>query len=312
MKNAFRGKDFLTLADYSKEEINYILDASADLKQKLARREPHEYLKGRKIALLFEKPSTRTRVSFQAAIADLGATDFYMRPTELQLGRGEPVKDTARVFDRYCDGLVIRTFEQSTVEEFAHYMENPVINALTNQTHPCQLLADLLTIREKRGTLEGLKIVYAGVFPWNVGNSWLIVGAKYGMDVTIVSPEGYEADPGIMEKAQREAAGTGARLSVMHDLHSAVEMADVVYTVTWYGMGQEDIIEKIKKDWADFQITHDVLKAAKDDVLYMHCLPAHRGEEVTDEVLEGPYSVVWDEAENRMHTEKALLNLLIL
>jgi len=303
------GRDFLTLMDFSKEEVEYFLDTAAELKRKWSMREPHEYLRGRTVACLFEKHSTRTRTSFQAAIAHLGGQSFYMRSDELQLARGEPIKDTARVMDRYCDAQLIRTFGQEIVEEFAKYMENPVINALTDLTHPCQGLADLLTIREKKGDFKGLKLVHAGDV-WNVCHTLMILGPMMGMDVYIAKPEGYEPDERILKFARAKAEETGSRLVLTYDLEEAVADADVVYATTWYSMGQKDV-EKRLKDFAHLQINEAVLAKAKDDVIFMHCLPAHRGQEMTDEVIEGPYSVVWDQAENRMHTEKAVLSLVI-
>ena len=309
MKSRMIGRDFLTLMDFSKEEVEYFLDAAAELKRSWSMRVPHEYLKGKTVALLFEKHSTRTRTSFQAAVAHLGAQSFYMRPDELQLARGEPIKDTARVIDRYCDAMVIRTYGQEIVEEFAQYMENPVINALTDLTHPCQGLADLLTIREKKGDFKGLKLAYAGNI-WNVCYTLMILGSMMGMDVYVARPKGYEPNERILKFARGKAEETGAKLVVTYDLEEAVADADVVYANTWYGMGQKDV-EKRLKDFAHLQINEAVLAKAKDDVIFMHCLPAHRGQEMTEEVIEGPYSVVWDQAENRMHTEKAVLSLVI-
>jgi ornithine carbamoyltransferase len=232
-----------------------------------------------------------------------------MRPDELQLARGEPIKDTARVIDRYCDALVIRTFGQEIVEEFARYMENPVINALTDLTHPCQGLADLLTIREKKGDFKGLKLAHAGDV-WNVCHTLMVVGPIMGMDVYLARPKGYEPNERILKFAKKKAEESGTKLVVTYDLEEAVTDADIIYATTWYSMGQKDI-EKRLKDFAHLQINEAVLAKAKDDVIFMHCLPAHRGQEMTEEVIEGPRSVVWDEAENRMHTEKAVLSLVI-
>ena len=309
MKSRMVGRDFLTLMDFSKEEIEYILDTATELKRLWSMKVPHEYLRGRTIACLFEKHSTRTRTSFQAGIAHLGAQSFYMRSDELQLARGEPIKDTARVIDRYCDALVIRTFGQEIVEEFAQYMENPVINALTNLTHPCQGLADLLTIREKKGGFKGLKLAHAGDI-WNVCNTLMILGPIMGMDVYVANPKGYEPNERILKFATEKAKETGTKLVVTNNFEEAIADADVVYATTWYSMGQKDV-EKRLKDFAHLQITEAVLAKAKKDVIFMHCLPAHRGQEMTDEVIEGPYSVVWDQAENRMHTEKAVLSLVV-
>jgi len=307
----FKGRDFLTLMDYTKEEITFILNTAADFKNKLAKREPHEQLRGRTLAMLFEKPSTRTRTSFQAAIAHLGAQSFYMTPKQTQLSRGEPIKDTARVIDRYCDGLVMRTFEQEKVEEYAKYMKSPVVNALTDLTHPCQGLADLLTIKEKKGSLEGKKITYVGDV-WNVCHSLIIASSIMGMNIHVARPKGYNPNEKVMRFAEEMAEKSGAEIVVTADLHSAVRDADVVYANTWHSMGgPEKEKEKRVRDFTPYQINVRVLNKAKKDAIFMHCLPGYRGEEMTDEVIEGPQSAVWDQAENRMHTEKAVLALVI-
>lgn len=311
MRDKFRGKDFLTLMDFTREEINDILNVSYELKAKWARREPHEYLKGKTVAVVFEKPSTRTRTSFQAAIAHLGAQSFYMRPDEMQLSRGEPIKDTARVIDRYCDALVMRTFGQDRLEEFARYMKNPVINALSDLTHPCQGLADLLTIREKKGCLKGLKLAYAGD-PWNVCHSLMVAGGLMGIDTFVALPPGYPPNPKVLRFATEAAAKSGTKMVVTHDLKEALKDADVVYANTWHSMGAaEKEKEKRVRDFSPYQINDTVCAAAKPDFIFMHCLPGYRGEEMTDEVIEGPHSAVFDQAENRMHTEKAVLALFV-
>ncbi|MEW6081199.1 MAG: ornithine carbamoyltransferase [Bacillota bacterium] len=311
MRDRFRGRDFLTLMDFTKEEITYILDTAADLKRQWTRREPHELLRGRTIAMVFEKKSTRTRVSFQAAVAHLGAQSFYMRPDEMQLGRGEPIKDTARTLDRYCDALVMRTFGQEIVEEFAKYMKTPVINALTDLTHPCQGLADLLTIREKKGRLENLKWAFTGDV-WNVMYTSMICAGTFGMQIYAAFPKKYEPNPRILQVARERAAVTGAKIVLTDDLDEAVRDADVVYANTWHSMGgPEQNKEQRIKDFAGFQINEEVMAKAKPDAIFMHCLPGYRGEEMTDGVVESPQSVVFDQAENRMHTEKAVLALFV-
>lgn len=311
MRDKFRGKDFLTLMDFTREEINDILNVSYELKMKWARREPHEYLRGRTVAIVFEKPSTRTRTSFQAAIAHLGAQSFYMRPDEMQLSRGEPIKDTARVIDRYCDALVMRTFGQDRLEEFAKYMKNPVINALSDLTHPCQGLADLLTIREKKGAFKGLKLAYAGDI-YNVCHSLMIAGGTMGFDVYVAVPKGYAPNPKVLQFATEAAKRSGTKMVLTQDLKEALKDADVVYANTWHSMGAaEKEKEKRAKDFGPYQINDEVTKVAKPDFIFMHCLPGYRGEEMTDEMIEGPHSVVWDQAENRMHTEKAVLTLFV-
>jgi ornithine carbamoyltransferase len=299
----------LTLMDFSRLEIETILDTARDLKQKLRRHEPHEYLRGRSVAVLFEKPSTRTRTSFQAAIAHLGAQSFYMRPDEMQLTRGEPIKDTARVIDRYCDALVMRTFAQDRIEEFAKYMENPVINALTDLTHPCQGLADMLTMQEYKGELGALKVCYAGDL-WNVCHSLIVCASIFGFEMHIARPEGYEPNERIMRFASEKAKHTGAEIVITDDLKQAVNDADVLYANTWHSMGgPEKEKEKRLRDWAPYQLNANVAQAAKPDYIFMHCLPGYRGEEMSDEIIEGPHSAVWEQAENRMHTEKAVLAL---
>jgi ornithine carbamoyltransferase len=307
-----KGRDFLTLMDFSKDEVECFLETAAELKRSQRMRAPHEYLKGRTVALIFEKPSTRTRISFQAAVAHLGGQSFYMRPDELQLTRGEPIKDTARVIDRYCDALVIRTYGQEKVEEFARYMERPVINALTDLTHPCQGLADLLTIREKKGAFGGLKLAYVGDI-FNVCHTLMVGGTMMGMDIYVAGPEGYEPDKRILKFAEEKAKETGSKLVLTNDLAEAVVDADIIYANTWHSMGgPEKNKDQRIKDFRPYQINAVTMAKAKPDAIFMHCLPGYRGEEMTDEVVEGPQSVVFDQAENRMHTEKAVLSLVVL
>lgn len=311
MREKFRGKDFLTLMDFTREEISDILNISYELKAKWARRELHEYLRGKTVAVLFEKPSTRTRTSFQAAIAHLGAQSFYMRPDEMQLARGEPIKDTARVIDRYCDALVMRTFGQDRLEEFARYMKNPVINALSDLTHPCQGLADLLTIREKKGEFKGLKLTYTGDI-WNVCHSLMVAGGTMGFDVYVAIPEGYAPNSKVHRFATEAAKRSGTKIVLTENLKEALKDADVVYANTWHSMGAaEKEKEKRIRDFSPYQINEKVAEVAKPDFIFMHCLPGYRGEEMTDEIIEGPHSAVWDQAENRMHTEKAVLSLFM-
>lgn len=298
--------------DYSRFEIETILATARDLKQKWRQHEPHERLRGKTVAVLFEKPSTRTRTSFQAAIAHLGAQSFYMRPDEMQLARGEPVRDTARVIDRYCDALVMRTFGQDRIEEFAKYMENPVINALTDLTHPCQGLADMLTIMEYKGKLDGTKLCYAGDV-WNVCHSLIVAASVFGMTLHVARPKGYEASERIMKFAAEKARATGAEIVLTDDLKQAVKDSDVLYANTWHSMGgPEKEKEKRLRDFAPYQLNSNVAKDAKPDYIFMHCLPGYRGEEMSEEMIEGAHSVVWDQAENRMHTEKAVLALTMM
>jgi ornithine carbamoyltransferase len=307
----FLGRDFLTWMDYSKEELTLFLDTARELKEKLQKGEPHEFLRGKTAMMIFEKLSTRTRISFQAACAHLGMHSFFTMPQQLQMGRGEPIKDTARVIDRYCDVLFMRTFEQEIVEEFAHYMERPVINALTDLTHPCQGLADLQTILEHKGSVEGLKLAYAGDV-WNVCQTLMIAGSLFGMDVYVARPVGYEPDERILSFVKEQASISGATVVLTHSLEEAVKNADVVYANTWHSMGgPEKTKEQRIEDFMPYQINTEVMSWAKEDAIFMHCLPGYRGEEMTDEVVEGPQSVVFDQAENRMHTEKAILTLVV-
>ena len=311
MLTRFRGRDFLTLMDYSAEEVLYFLDTAADLKRMWGRKEPHELLRGRTVAVVFEKKSTRTRVSFQAGIAHLGAQSFYMRPDEMQLSRGEPIKDTARVIDRYCDALVMRTFGQEIVEEFAQWMQVPVINALTDLTHPCQGLADMMTMREKKGGFKGLNLLYAGDV-WNVCHSLMVMSALLGIHMTVAAPTKYAPHRRIVEFVEREAPRSGGKVTLSTNIMAAVKGADVVYGNTWHSMGgPEQSKEQRIADYAPFQINEEVMAAADPNAVFMHCLPGYRGEDMTEEVIEGPQSVVFDQAENRMHTEKAVLALVV-
>ena len=308
-KDRFQGKDFLTLMDWKPEEITYMLDVSADFKRQRMMKEPHEYLRGRTVAMVFEKHSTRTRFSFQAAIAHLGMQSFYSTPQTMQLARGEPIKDTARILDRYCDSLVIRTYGQEVVDEYAQYMDSPVINALTDLTHPCQGLADMLTIREHKGKIKGNKLCYVGD-PWNVCQSLMVSSSLLGMDCYVAVPKGWAPQEKIFKFATENAADRGTQMVVTDDIEEALTGADVVYANTFHSMGHKDIEER-KKAFAKYQINDETLAMAKKDAIFMHCLPGYRGEEMTDSVIEGPQSAVFDEGENRMHTEKAVLALFI-
>jgi len=310
-RSDFAGRDFLTLLDFTPDEVSYILEVAGRLKQEHRQRSLQPPLPGRTAAMIFEKASTRTRTSFHAACTHLGIASFYMRPDELQLSRGEPVKDTARVIDRYCDLLFIRTFSQEIVEEFALYMHHPVINALTDEFHPCQALADLLTIREKKGDWKGLKVAYAGDV-WNVCHSLMVASAMFGMDIYVARPPGYEPIPRAVEGARRLAADSGSRVVLTSNLDEAVEGADVVYANTWHSMGgPEKSREQRIQDFAPYQVNEGVFVRAAPDAIFMHCLPGYRGEEMTDGVIEGPHSAVFDQAENRMHTEAAVVYLVV-
>ncbi|MEM1583872.1 MAG: ornithine carbamoyltransferase [Nitrososphaerota archaeon] len=310
----FKGRDFITTRDFTKEDLEFLLDLSSHFKSMFyggMRKTLRDVLEGRNIALLFKKPSTRTRNSFQVAASRLGALSVYMRPDELQLARGEPIIDTANVLDRYYDGLVIRTFEQAEVEEYARYMKNPVINALTDEEHPCQAMADLLTIIEKKSRLDGLRMVYTGDV-WNVCHSLITVAPVFGIDLIIAVPRGYEPLPEIWKFGQDRASRNGTRLEIVHDIREAVKGADIVYANTWWSMGKPEMEkEKRKIDFKPFTVTADIMNLAKEDAIFMHCLPAYRGNEMTTEVIEGKWSVVYDQAENRLWTEAAILAALI-
>lgn len=308
MLHYFQGKDYLQVSDFTPEEIAYIVDTAINLKRKRALGELHQPLCGKTIAVLFEKQSTRTRVSFQAGAAQLGATSFYLRPDELQSSRGEPIKDTARIIDRYCDALVMRTWGHDIIEEYAKWMRNPVINAMDDLVHPCQALCDLMTIKEKKGTYKGLKICYLGDFR-NVNNSLMIGSAMLGIDFCAASPEGYVPEPSQLAIAEKWAKASGSSVVYTHSVEEAAVDADIVYGNTWHSMGTDSEKERRIKEWMPYQVNDKVLAMAKPTALFMHCLPGYRGEDMTDEVVEGPQSAVWDQGENRMHTAKALLAL---
>ncbi len=311
MRIRFRGRDFLTLMDFSRREIEFVVEVAMDFKRLWSSRVPHRSLEGRVIGLLFEKPSTRTRVSFMAAIAHLGATPLQLNPNVMQLSRGEPIKDTARVLDKYLDALVIRTFGQEIVEEYAEYMENPVINALTDLTHPMQGLADLMTIWEFKGRNRRVKIGYVGDI-WNVCHSLMIISSIFGYEMWIARPKGYEPDKRIVEFVEDMSRRTGANIVFTEDIYEAFKDADVIYANTWHSMGGPEMEkEKRLRDWRGYQANPDTVSVAKEDYIFMHCLPGYRGEEMTDEIIEGPNSVVFHQAENRMHTEKAVLSLVV-
>lgn len=311
MRSYFKGRDFLTLMDFKRDEIEFVLDVAMDLKRKSAMKAQHEYLIGRNIGLLFEKPSTRTRISFMSAISNLGASPFQLNPQVMQLSRGEPIKDTARVLDRYLDGLVIRTFGQEIIEEYAKWMVHPVINALTDLTHPMQGLADLLTIWEFKGRHKRIKLAYVGDI-WNVAHSLMIMASVFGHIMYVARPKGYDPHPKVWSFVEDISKKTGAEVVLTEDVEEAFKDADVIYANTWHSMGgPEAEKEKRLKDWAGYQANEENTKVAKEDFIFMHCLPGYRGEEMTDEIIEGPHSVVFDQTENRMHTEKAVLALVI-
>ena len=303
-------KDLLCIHDLSTEEVLKILDVAKKLKKMQKNGVPHEFCKGKTLAMMFSKASTRTRVSFETGFHQLGGHAIYLNDRDSQIGRGEPIRDTARVLSRMVDGIMIRTFSHDSVIELAQYASIPVINGLTDLLHPCQALTDLLTIEERLGGLKGRKLVYVGDGN-NMAHSLMYACAKVGMDMVCASPKGYQPDPAVLKQAQEDAAQTGCTVSVEEDIFKAVKGADVLYTDVWTSMGQEAEREIRLKDLHDYQINSELLKAANKGAIVLHCLPAHRGEEITEEVLEGPQSFVWDQAENRLHTQKAIMVLLM-
>ncbi len=300
------GKDLLTVGAIPRSHIARLLRIAGDLKGKRQRGVPHDYLAGTTLGLLFEKPSTRTRVSFEAGMNQLGGQSLFLSASDIQLCRGESIADTARVLSRYLDGLVVRTYDHAVVEEWARQASIPVINGLTDLCHPCQALSDLLTIREKKGPLKGLKIAYVGDGN-NVANSLIEGTAKMGMVISLACPSGYEPDQRLVDLARVEAEATGASITISDDPHVAVKEAHVVYTDVWVSMGREREQSRRLKALAPYQLNERLLKNARPDAIVMHCLPAHRGQEISAGVLDGPQSVVLDQAENRLHMQKAIL-----
>lgn len=304
-----KGKDMLSIHDLSVDEVQEILALAKELKAKQKAGVPHEILKGKTLGMIFEKSSTRTRVSFETGMYQLGGQALFLSNRDLQLGRGEPIRDTARVLSRYLDGIMIRTFGHDRVEELAKWADIPVINALTDLLHPCQVLTDLLTIEEYKGkNLKGLKMAYVGDGN-NMTNSFLYGCAKVGMTFVAATPEDYRPDETVFKNALEDAKETGAELSLVTDPKEAVKDADIVVTDTWASMGQEAEHEARKKIFALYQVNKELLKGADKRVIVMHCLPAYRGEEITEEVLEANANVIFDEAENRLHTQKAIMAL---
>jgi ornithine carbamoyltransferase len=303
-------KHLLSMQDLTSKETEAILDLSGELKQKLRKGEPHQILHGKTLGMLFAKPSTRTRVSFETAMTQLGGHAIYMGLNDLQLGRGETIADTARTLSGYVDAVMARLFKHEDIVELARFSKVPVINGLTDTHHPCQTLADLMTIREKKGKLKGLKLAWVGDGN-NVCNSLMFGCTLVGMNVSVSCPRGYEPPADIVAQAKKNAAKTGAKVEISNDPKKAVAGADVIYTDVWTSMGQEKEREQRLMDFQGYQVNVELLKHAKKDVIFMHCLPAHRGEEVADAVIDGPHSVVWDQAENRMHAQKGILVMLM-
>jgi ornithine carbamoyltransferase len=305
-----KGKSFLSLKDFTKEELEQILFQGEKAKIEHYSGKDEQSLKGKSIAVIFEKPSTRTRVSFAVAINELGAFPLILETTNMQIKRGETIADTARTLGRYVHGIVARVYSQKTLEELRDYSGIPIINALSDYSHPCQIMGDLLTIKEKKGKLEGIQVAYLGDGN-NVANSLLFGGSIFGMHVRVGSPKGYEPIKEVVELSKKFAKNSKGSILITNDPKEAVKDADVVYTDVWASMGQESEHDKRVKLMLPYQINDELLKHADKDNIVMHCLPAHRGEEITDSVIDGSHSIVFDQAENRLHVQKAILSLLI-
>lgn len=295
-------KDVLSITDLSREEIYELLESALDLKKKRKAGEPTEFLKNKSLGMIFEKASTRTRVSFEVAMTDFGGHALYLNSRDIQIGRGETIEDTARILSGYLHGIMARVMSHETVKKLAEYSTIPVINALSDREHPCQILGDFMTIMEHKKKLEGLKFAWVGDGN-NVCNSALLGSAIMGMEFVVACPKGYEPKAEFLEKAK----ALGGKFTITDDPKAAAKDADVIYTDVWVSMGDEAEQEKRLKEFATFQVNTELLGVAKPDVIVMHCLPARRGLEITDEVMDGPNSVIFDEAENRLHAQKALI-----
>ncbi|HJT15985.1 MAG TPA: ornithine carbamoyltransferase [Thermoanaerobaculia bacterium] len=301
-------KDFIEIHDYSAREVAAILKLAKDVKKR-----PKKYrdaLKGKTLAMIFEKSSTRTRVSFEVGMLQLGGHALFLSSRDIQLGRGEPIADTAKVLSRYVDGIMARTFAHKTVTDLAENASVPVINGLTDLSHPCQVMADYMTASEKLGKLKGKKIAWVGDGN-NMAHSLMFGAPKVGMDIAVATPRGYEPDPEVVRQAQADAKAAGTKITLTHSIEEAVDDADVVETDVWASMGQEEEAEKRRRDFEGWQVDPRAMRLAKKKAIFMHCLPAHRGEEVAADVIDGKQSVVWDEAENRLHVQKAILITLM-
>ena len=305
-----KGRHLTAVRDWNPGEIRTLLDLAAELKRAQKAGEEHRLLPGRSLAMIFEKPSTRTRISFEVGMAQLGGTALYLRADDLQLSRGETLKDTAMVLSRYVDAITIRTFAQADVEELARHASIPVINALTDMAHPCEALADLMTIRERLGSLSGIRITYLGDGN-NVCASLMVAAAKFGMRFVAATPPAYKPDAETVKLAMRTAVQSGGTVELMTDPRAAAKGSQVLYTDVWTSMGKEDERQRRLADLTGYGIDEELVALARDDAIVLHCLPAHYGEEITEAVLYGPRSAVWDQAENRLHTQKALLALVI-
>ena len=307
---ALKGRDFLRVNDWAAEDLLSVLELADRLKVRRREGVEHRHLEGRTLGMIFQKPSTRTRVSFEVGMFQLGGTALYLAAGDLQLGRGETIKDTARVLSRYLDGIMIRTFAQSDVDELAEHADIPVINGLTDEFHPCQALADVMTIRERLGGFEGIRVAYLGDGN-NVCHSLMVACGKLGMDFVAATPEGYEPDPEVVEWAREAAAASDGAVELLRDPRAAAAGADVLYTDVWTSMGQEEEHARRLRDLEPYRIDDALLSLASERAIVLHCLPAHYGQEITEEVLYSERSAVWDQAENRLHAQKALMALII-
>ncbi|MCX7747815.1 MAG: ornithine carbamoyltransferase [Clostridia bacterium] len=300
----------ISLYDLTLQEFEDIFSLSEKLKKQVKEGVQHHLLKGKTLGMIFTKSSTRTRVSFEVGMYQLGGYPLFLSANDIQLGRGESIDDTAQVLSRYVDGIMIRTFKQSDVEDLAKYGSVPVINGLTDLMHPCQILADLFTVYEHKGTLKGLKMAYVGDGN-NIANSLLHGCAKVGMHISVASPKGFECDKNVVYEAREDAKRSGAQIVLTEDPVEAVTEADVIYTDTWVSMGQEAEKEQRIKTFMPYQVNQELFSKAKEDAIFLHCLPAYRGYEVTEDIIDGSQSVIFDEAENRMHVQKAIMALLM-
>lgn len=308
---SLKGKSFLRLADFKNSEILFLLDMALDLKKQQKQGKQHAHLGGKVLGMIFEKSSTRTRVSFEVGMLQLGGHAIFLSSKDIQLGRGESISDTAKVLSRYVDGIMVRTYGHESIEEFAKHATVPVINGLTDKHHPTQVMADLLTIMEHKGKLAGLKLCYVGDGNNNMTHSLMEGAVKVGMHISVASPTGYEPNPEITAAVKEEAKLTGSIVEITNNPTEAISEADVVVTDVWTSMGQEAETAIRLEVFKPFQVNSDLCQHAKSDYIFLHCLPAHRGEEVTAEIIDGPHSVVFDEAENRLHAQKAIMKVLM-
>lgn len=309
MAVSLKGRSLVSIADFSAEEIWQVWGLAAELKRKQKMGEPHRVLEGKQLAMIFQKPSLRTQVSFETGMSQLGGHALYLGPDHIALGKRESVPDVARVLGRMVDGIMARVFTHADVEQLAEYAGVPVINGLSDDEHPCQSLTDLFTVYEKYRRIEGVNLTYIGDGN-NVAAALLLNAAKVGMNITIISPEGYEVKPQYIQRARADAARSGTQLRFSNDPDD-VAGSDVIYTDTWASMGQEKEAEQRARIFKPYQVNNGLVGQTGGKALVMHCLPAHRGQEVTDEVMDGPNSIVFDQAENRLHVQKALLALVM-